>query len=447
MNGVCVVVNVLEFPGRQVSGAKSSAKLGLLAALDIGSSKISCMIGELRGPKVRSASDLRSHLRVIGFGQTASRGIKSGAVVDVGEAECAIRLAVDAAERAAQTSIHSLTIALSGGRPSTATYSGYVDTQTGVVGPRDVEAATWQALSQANTHGRPILHLHQVGHTLDNISEIAQPLGLHGSNLKTDLGVTTVDPAYLQNVALAVSRAHLQPANFVLASYAAGKSALTSDERNLGSVIIDIGGSVTAMAFIRNDKLVAAESFNMAGQLLTQDVAHGLSTSIVHAERMKTLFGNAIEGGHGEREMLAVPLLGERGPDSVQRVAKAFLTRILVARLEEIFEHCAMRLASPAFVKSANVRVVLTGGTSLMPGLAELASRILNRTVRIGSSSALNGMNEKHCHAGFAVISGALLHAARPDANYALPEKAKSAMAEAQMGYARRLGRWLAEAL
>jgi len=440
------VVNVITFPGRQQNGTAPNDKSGILAALDIGSSKISCMIGELRGPK-RSVGDLRSNLRIIGFGQTASRGIKSGAVVDVAEAECAIRLAVDSAERAAQTSIHSITVALSGGRPATATYSGCVATQTGIVGPRDVEAAMIQAITQADTAGRPILHLHQVNHALDRVAGIAQPLGLHGRELQADVGVTTVDPAYLRNISLAVGRAHLEPSNFVLASYAAGKSALTADERSLGSVIIEIGGSVTSMAFIRHDKLVAAESFNMGGQLLTHDVAHGLNTSVAHAERMKTLFGTAIEGGNSERDMLAVPLLGEKGTDSVQRVAKAFLTRILVARLEEIFEHCANRLASPAFAQSSGARVVLTGGTSQMPGLPELAARILNRTVRTGFVRTLNGMNENHRHGGFAVLSGALLHAARPDAHYAMPEKASLAMAEARMGYARRLGRWLAEAL
>ena len=447
MSGVCVVVNVIAFPDRQTDGDKQTAKSGILAALDIGSSKISCMIGELRGPKARGQSDLRSNLRVIGFGQTASRGIKSGAVVDVAEAECAIRLAVDAAERNAHVSIHSITVALSGGRPATSTHTGRVVTQTGIVSPRDVEAALVQALGHADTQGRPILHLHPVNHSLDNVTGIGQPLGLHGAELQADIGITTVDPAYLRNIALAVGRAHLEPSNFVLASYAAGKSALTADERALGSVVIEIGGSVTSIAFIRHDKLVAAESFNMGGQLLTHDVAHGLSTSIAHAERMKTLFGTAIEGGHAEQEMLAVPLLGEKGTDSVQRVAKAFLTRILVARLEEIFEHCAKRLASPVFAQSAGARVVLTGGGSLMPGLAELAARVLNRTVRVGFSAALNGMSEHHRHAGFTVLSGALLHAARPDAHYALPEKAKNALAEAHMGYARRLGRWLAEAL
>ena len=440
------MVNVITFPGRGENNSVTTGKSGILAALDVGSSKISCMIGEVRGPK-RSSGDLRSNLRVIGFGQTASRGIKSGAVVDIAEAECAIRLAVDSAERNAQTSIHSVTVALSGGRPATATYNGRTPTQTGVVGPRDVEAAMIQALTQAETSGRPILHLHPVNHALDNVSGIAQPLGLHGTELQADIGVTTVDPAYLRNITLAVGRAHLEPANFVLASYAAGKSALTADERNLGSVVIEIGGSVTSMAFIRNDKLVAAESFNMGGQLLTNDVAHGLNTSIAHAERMKTLFGTAIEGGHAERDMLAVPLLGEKGTDSVQRVARAFLTQILVARLEEIFEHCAARLASPAFAQSAGLRVVLTGGTSQLPGLPELAARVLNRTVRSGFSTVLNGMNEHHRHGGFAVLSGALLYAAKPDAHYALPDKARTAMAQARMGYARKLGRWLAEAL
>ncbi|WP_196502848.1 cell division protein FtsA [Aestuariivirga litoralis] len=419
----------------------------IIAALDIGSSKISCLIAELQAPKTRGPQDPRQLLKVIGLGQTAARGVRAGAVIDVNEAECAIRIAVDAAERGAQTSISEVIVAISGGRPSSATISGRVRTQTGVVGPFDLDFAVAEALASVHMGNRKILHLSPVDHALDGVSGIGQPLGLHGEELQIDVGVTTVAPAYLRNICHAVERAHLGISGFVLAPYAAGKSALTPDERALGAVVIDMGGAVTSCAFIRGDRLVAARSTNLGGHHLTNDVAQGLATSVAHAERMKTLWGSCIPGGHGDREMLAVPLLGERGTDAVTRVPKAHLTNILRARLEEILEHCAKDLAQGPFAASAGMRVVLTGGTSQLHGVADLASHILQRQVRVGASASLNGINEYQRHGGFAVATGALVHAAKPDVNYAVPQETQDALARQQVGFARRMGRWLKEAL
>ena len=227
---------------------------------------------------------------------------------------------------------------------------------------------------------------------------------------------------------------------------AAARSALTADERKLGAIVIDIGGAVTSLALIRDDKILAAESISLGGMHLTNDVAQGLSTSIAHAERMKTLWGTLIEGGHNEREMLAVPLLGERGTDAMQRVPRSHLTTILRARVEEILEHCVARLATPAFAAGAGCRVILTGGTSQLPGLAELAAKLLQHSVRIGSLAAVNGLLPQHQHPGMAACVGTILLAAQPQPQYALPQETQAAFARANQGYARRLSHWLAAA-
>lgn len=440
-------MNVVHLASRQNRMAGQLQQSKIIAALDIGSSKISCLIAELQPPKSKGSQDPRQLLKVIGVGQTAARGIRAGAVTDVNEAECAIRIAVDAAERSAQTSISEVIVAISGGRPSSSTISGRVKTQTGVVGPFDLNFAVAEALSSVDMDGRSILHLSPVDHALDGLTGIPQPLGLHGDELKVDVGITTVAPAYLRNICQAIERAHLGISGFVLAPYAAAKAALTPDERALGALVIDIGGAVTSCAFIRNERLVAAKSLTLGGHHLTHDVAHGLATSVAHAERMKTLWGSCIPGGHGDREMLAVPLLGERGTDAVTRVPKSFLTSILRARLEEILEHCARDLSEGPFAASAGLRVVLTGGTSQLHGVADLASHILQRQVRVGGSASLNGINDYQRHGGFAVVTGALIHAAKPDLHYAVPQETQAAMARSQVGFARRMGRWLAEAL
>ncbi len=440
-------MSVVQFSGVKSRGQSSAPKSSIIAALDIGSTKISCLIAEVQPPKMRGVFDPRQLIKVIGVGQTASRGIRAGTVVDVNEAECAVRIAVDAAERTAQTSISEVMVSVSGGKPASSCFSGRVRTQSGVVGPRDLDFAISQALSTIEIGKRTILHLSPVNHVLDGVSNIAQPLGLHGDALQSDIGVTTLEPSYLRNLSAAIERAHLHPAGFVLAPYAAAKAALTPDELSLGAIVIDMGGAVTSIAFMRNGKLVAADSLALGGQLVTNDVAQGLSTPLAHAERMKTLWGNVLPGGHGEREMLSVPLVGERGTDTIQKVPKSYLTNILQARLEEMFEMIRQRLEAPGFAAAGGMRVVLTGGASQLSGLRELAAAMLGRPVRLGNAASLNGMPEHMRHAGFAVATGALVYAAAPDQHYAVPQEAQAHLQRANMGYARRVGQWLAEAL
>ncbi len=444
-------MNVVQIAGRQSvgfgKGAGPISKSATIAALDIGSTKISCVIAEIQPPKFRGSVDPRQRLRVLGVGQTAARGIRAGSVVDVNAAECAIRIAVDSAERMGQTSISEVMVAISGGRPMSSSYAGRVRTQGGAVSPYDLEYAVANALEQVAVGKRTILHLHPVNHVLDGVGEIANPIGLHGDDLQVDIGVTTVEPAYLRNLSQAIEQAHLTPIGFVLSSYAAAKAALATDESALGTIVIDMGGAVTSLALLRNEKLVAAETLNLGGIHLTNDVAQGLSTSVAHAERMKTLWGTVLQGGHGEREMLAVPLLGERGTDAVHKVPKVMLINILRARVEEIFEVVASRLAQGPFASAPAAKVVLTGGASQLPGLRDLASAILQRPVRQGQAAALNGLPEHLRGASFAVSTGALIQAANPDRHYAVPEQAQAQLERARMGYARRMTRWLADAL
>ena len=439
-------MNVVQLTGRQTRNSGTHARSSVIAALDIGSSKISCVIAEAAGSRAKGVTDIRQTLRVLGFGQTATRGVRAGAITDINAAECAIRLAVDAAERMAQTSISEITVALSGGKPTSSSLRGRAKSQTGIIGPTDLDAALANALSAVSVERRALVHLHPINHTLDGFSDIEQPLGMHGDNLQVDVGLTTLDAGYLRNVSQAVARAHLDVSDFIIAPYASAKGSLTADEQSLGTLVIDMGGAVTSVAFVKGGKLITAESIMLGGQHVTNDIAQGLSTSVSHAERMKTLFGSAIEGGHGNREMLAVPLLGERGTEAVHHVPRAHFTSIMRARLEEILEHCATILAGEAFARAATARVVLTGGASQITGLRELASHVLQRSVRLGFAAALNGLPESQRGGSFAAVTGALVHAAKPETKYALPQQSKANFERAQMGYTRRFGRWLVEA-
>ena len=437
----------MQLQGRNGRGLPGGPKSSVIASLDIGSTKITCLIAEQRNSIGKTSAEQRSAIKVLGFGQTAARGIRIGAVIDVNEAECAIRIAVDAAERMAETSISEVYVAMTGGRPGSVSFSGRVLTQTGVVSPRDIDFAVTQALAEVSVGKRTILHLNPVNHVLDGVSNILQPLGLHGEELQTDIAVTTVDPSGLRNLELAVARAHLNVAGFVLAPYAAAKSCLTGDELEFGTLLIDVGGAMTSIGHVRNGFLVASETVPLGGLHITNDVAQGLSTTMAHAERMKTLWGSVLPNGHDEREMLAVPLLGERGVDAVQKVPKSHLTNIIRARSEEIFEHVANALQGPAFANLNLVRVVLTGGSAQLNGMRELAADVLGLPVRLGQAMGVTGLPDKAQGSGFAVAVGGLCYAASPDRHYALPADAKAQFARGQMGYVRRMGKWLAEAL
>jgi cell division protein FtsA len=437
-------MTVVQMHGR---GGKVGSRSKIIAALDIGSTKICCMIAEVQAPRQKGVVDPKQLLKIIGFGQTLSRGVRGGAIVDINEAECAVRLAVDAAERMASVAIDSVYVSVSGGRPQSQCYAGRVRTQTGVVGPRDIENAVSAALLNVSVGNRSVLHLAPVSHGLDGVGNIAKPLGMHGEELRADIAVTTIDPAYLRNLELVVERSHLHAAGFVIAPYAAAKSGLTADEMELGSLVIELGGAMTNIGLFANGKLVAADSVPLGGMHVTNDIAQGLSTTIAHAERMKTLFGTVLPDGHSEREMLAVPLLGERGVDTVQKVPKSYLTNILAPRLEEIFELVAEKISGPTFASQAVGRVVLTGGASQLTGIRDLATTVLGRQVRLASTLPQSGLPDHARHAAFAVAMGTLCYAVKPDQHYLVPHEAVTAFKRSQMGYARRVGQWLADAL
>ncbi len=441
---------VVSFPGlrdgRNGSEQKSSGKKQrdqVIAAVDFGSSKISCMIGE-RVPLKHANADPRLSIKLIGFGQIASRGVRNGTVVNIRDAEAAIRLAVDAAEKMAGKSIDKAFVNISGGRPQCVRHQAVVATADGVVKQADVENAVLAAVRTATIGSRVVLHLSQLGFTLDGAASSTAPIGLHGRELGIDIGVVTVEPAALQNISMAMDRAHLGVESFVLTPLAAARSVLTEDEMQLGTAIVDLGAQVTSIGIMHEGRLVAADVVPVGAHQLTLDIAHGLSTSIAHAERMKTLYGSVMNDGHDAHEVLAAPLLGEKGMDQVQRVQKGTLTLIMQPRMEEQIEMILRRIDSfgvPA------MRIVFTGGGAGLAGLRELAQVITARHVRIAKPTELRGLNDLTSVSAQAVCAGLLCQVLNPEKHYDMPEEAVAEIERRQLTYAQRLGRWFKEAL
>ncbi|MBK1865454.1 cell division protein FtsA [Taklimakanibacter albus] len=438
-------MTVIELPVKGDAKPPVAAKGSVVAALDIGATKISCLIGEVVSQNRRSADGKEAAaLRVLGFGCQASRGTRNGAIVDLDQAERAIRLAVDAAEKMAKRTITSVFVNVAGGRPQSNSYAASIPTETGQVSPGDVEAATRAALAQGHQAGRRTLHTALAQFHLDDARGVMEPVGMFGTTLTAEVNVVSAEPAALRNLALVIERCHLSVADYVVAPYAASRSVLAEDEIKLGVTLIDMGGSTTGIASFHDGHLVFADVIPIGGMHITHDIARGLSTTIAHAERMKTLWGSAMATVLDDRETVAVPLLGERGVDTIYHAPKSMLTGIIKPRLEEILEMVRDRLDKASFAKLAGSRVVLTGGGSELTGAREIAAQWLNRQIRLGAPLPVAGMPEAARSPAFATAYGLLNYALKPDIHHAAAI-ARQAMKEAEAGYLRRVGKWIAD--
>ncbi len=429
-------------PAGQTRG-KVPETSSIIAALDIGSSKIGCLIGEVMPGPRRGSANATQQVKVLGVGHQASHGVRAGAVVDLDAAEKAIRLAVDAAERMAQKTVSEVFVNVSGGRPRCESQSAEVAVGGSTVTDDHVERVVMQAVASFDAGRRVIVHSTPLQFGLDEARGIADPLGMFGERLWAEVNLLTLEQGMLRNLALVVERCHLSVAGFVAAPYASGRSVLVEDETSLGVTLIEMGGATTSFAVFQDGHLTFSDVLPVGGQHITNDIARGLSTTIAHAERMKTLYGSALPSVWDDREMLSVPLVGEEGFDTVQKLPRSLLTGIIRPRLEETFEMIRERLERSPAARRAGRRVVLSGGASQLPGVRELASQHLDRHVRLGAPHSLPGLPDAARNQAFAVAIGLLNYALKPDRQvFNLYGRRGEAGGN---GYFVRVGRWIKE--
>lgn len=425
--------------GKSMGGSRP----GYVAALDIGSTKVCCLIAKVvnaRNPGGRSGAGLQ----VLGMGQQVAHGIRAGAVVDMDAAERSIRAAVDAAERMANITIDSVFANVSGGRPYCHRNSGEVRLAGRAVNGQDVSRVLNKARSRMDVGSRTVVHAVPVNYTLDRNVGVTEPEGMFGDLLAVDLNMTTVEPGPMRNLALCIERCHLGVNAFVLAPHAGGLSCLVRDEQDLGVTCIDLGGGTTGVAVFFENRLVFGDVIPVGGHHITTDIARGLSTPVAHAERIKALYGSGLPSATDERELIAVPLVGERGGDTVNKIPKSMLTGIIQPRIEETLELVRDRIKASGLEHLAGRRVVLTGGASLMTGMQALATTILDRQVRMGEPNAIPGLPEAASAPAFATATGLLRYAVDPEAQIS-SAPGRTRFAAHDSGYFGRIGQWIKE--
>ncbi len=402
----------------------------LIAALDVGSSKIVCFIARV---------DEVGRPVVVGIGHQVSQGIKSGAVIDMEAAEQAIGTAVHAAEKLAGETIREAVINLSGGHPTSQTMAVEVAIAGHEVGEGDLRRALKAHNGSHVPSDSEIVHAIPVDYAIDGARGIRDPRGMYGGTLGVDLHLVTAAMGPVRNLMTCIGRSHLACDTLVVSPYAAGLACLVEDEKQLGCAVLDLGGGTTSLAVFLEGRMVFSDCIPVGGSHVTSDVARGLSTPLAHAERLKTLFGSCSTNLADDRESLHVPLVGEQEPQRSTHVPKSLLTGIIQPRMEEIFELVRGRLEASGFSKVAGRRVVLVGGGSQLQGVRELAQQVLDKQVRMGRPTPLRGLAEATAGPAFAVAVGLI--------GYAVEQPAEAALVGGQeddvgVGFLSRLGGW-----
>jgi cell division protein FtsA len=399
---------------------RAAMQRGVVAVLDVGTSKIACLVLRFQGPERFEGGDGvgslagQSSFRVIGAATTRSRGVRFGEIEAVQETERAIRTAIAAAQKMASVPVHHVIACFSGARPRSYGLDGSVEVRGGAVSDQDVGEVLAACEVPDYGDGREVLHAHPVNFALDHRSGLTDPRGQIGNRLSTDMHLLTVDAAAIETLLMVCKRCDLELAGVASSAYVAGLSALVEDEQELGAACIDMGGGSTGISVFMRRHMIYSDSVRLGGDHVTGDIALGLQMQMTNAERIKTFFGGVLATGMDDRDMIS--LGGDSGDwdKDKRQISRAELIGIMRPRVEEILEEVRARLDAAGFDDMPAQSIVLTGGGSQIPGLDGLAARILGQNVRLGRPLRVQGLPQAATGPAFAGAVGLCLFAAHP---------------------------------
>lgn len=423
----------------------SSKRPSIVTALDIGSSKIVCLIGRLTPLSASEVLSQRTHkVDIIGIGHQKSRGIKAGVIMDLDQVENSIRLAVDTAERMAGVTVDSLIVNVTAGRLKSEVYTATVDLGGHEVSEGDLSKVVNLVTRRTLTHERSILHSLPSSYALDGERGICDPTGMYGDKLGVDLHVLSADRSPLKNLEICINRGHLTVEAMVATPYASGLAALVADEAEMGCAAVDMGGGTTTISVFNEGKFIYADAIALGGQHVTMDLARGLTTRFDDAERIKVMHGSSLPSACDDRETITIPPISDGQDDHPAQVSRAMVARIVRARVEETLELVRDRIQQSGYASIVGKRVVLTGGASQMTGLVESARRILARNVRIGRPLGVSGLPTAVKGPAFSAAVGLMIY---PQVAHVETHGSESAVfaANGTGGRLARMGHWFKE--
>ncbi|MBF0421640.1 MAG: cell division protein FtsA [Magnetococcales bacterium] len=354
----------------------------LIVGLDIGTTKICCVVADLQ-PDGR--------LDIIGIGTHASRGLRKGVVIDIDSTVESMRMAVEEAEMMAGVEINMVYAGIAGGHIKSGNSNGVVATKNNEVTAADIQRVIDAARAQNVPLDREIIHVIPQEFILDGQDGIKEPLGMSGVRLEARVHIVTGAVASAQNIIKCINRCGLDVGDIILEQLASAETVLTSDEKELGVCLLDIGGGTTDIALFSEGHIKHTAVLAIGGDHITNDIAVGLRTPTREAEALKRKYGCALASLVDPEATIDVPSIGERKP---RTIARHILAEIIEPRVEELFTLVSREIARSGFEEQITAGVVLTGGSAITEGMVELAEEVFNKPVRRGLPQGIGGLTD-----------------------------------------------------
>lgn len=355
----------------------------IIVGIDIGTSKICTLVARV---------EEGNSLRILGVGIEPSLGLRKGTVVDLNAASMAVSRSVEKAERTSGFEINAALVSLAGSHVSSINSRGVVGITGGIVDMDDIDRALDAAQAVAIPHNREIIHVIQRGFIIDGQDGIRTPVGMHGYRLEVEAHIITASSSTVENLRQCVGASGIEVTQFVLNPLASGEIVLSETERQMGVAVVDIGGGTTDMAIYIDGDVWHTMVLAVGGNHVTSDIAHGLRLPISQAEEIKLKFGHAQQSSVNPEEQFSIRSFGGDAPTRINRVE---LANIIEARMEEIFYLVLQEIRRSGYDGLLPAGVVLTGGSSLMPGARQLASQVMGLPARIAKPQNLVGLTDQ----------------------------------------------------
>jgi len=368
----------LDMSVEPVGEQKREVRGNLAVGLDIGTTKICCVVGEV----------FQDAVDIIGVGTTPSLGMRKGVVVNIESTVASIRKSVKVAEDIAGCDLESVYVGIAGNHIKGFNSPGIVAINNREIKQADVQEVITAAQTVKISENQRVIHVLPQEYMVDDHTGIQNPLGMTGVRLVTNVHIVTADMGAVHNLVTCCKKAGLEVADLVLESIASAKSVLTQDEMDLGVVLVDIGGGTTDFAAFYEGTIRHTCELGLGGHNLTNDLSVGLRTPLAEAERLKEEYGSALSSVIKPNHVVDVPSVGDREP---RRVTQKVLVDIIEARMVEILEMVNRELVGSGQENRINAGVVLTGGTSLLVNLVDLAEQIFDMPVRVGYPTGIGG--------------------------------------------------------
>ncbi len=377
--------------------SKLKSPTNIRASIDMGTTKISAMIAESQS----------SAMRVIGVGTVPADGLKQGVVVDIERAAAAVSKAVSEAERMAGFAVSVFNVGVAGEHIRSMNSRGVVAIPSidDEINEHDVSRAISASRKFSLPYDREIIHTLPQGYIVDNQKGIRHPAGMYGARLEARVHVVTASRPALDNVSKTLELSGVEADEIVLEPLASSRSVLTDDERELGVMLLDIGGGTTDVMVVVEGGVVASGVIGLGGNDVTSDIAYGLRTSQTHAEEIKIKYGCALSSLVEDGESIEVTTVGFQG---TRRLARHMLAGIIEPRVTELLSLIGDQVSESGVKKLLGAGVVLTGGTAMLRGIRELAEQVFDLPVRVGRPLAVDGLSEVVHHPRFATGVGLL---------------------------------------